>query len=133
MVALTAMPAATFAEIYCERHQLPPEDFEKTVLHETLYPHARLFAPMCRTFNPQHFAADFDLIRAVGRLQRLRDFTDEAKDFAHHPANTGFWHSLMRVRVSTKRLRLLVKATLPRGEAGSRPPMEPGQQRPVSS
>jgi hypothetical protein len=117
------MPESTFAEIYCQRHNLLATDFENEVLLRTLYPHARLLAPLCQGLDSNHFASDIDLIRAVGRLRRLRDFADEAKDFAHHPANRGFWHTQLRVRVSTKRLRLLVKATLPRGEGGSRAPV----------
>jgi hypothetical protein len=117
------MTASTFAEIYCAHHKVPPVDFEITVLLRTLPPHARLLAPLCQLFNRNHFVADIDLIRAVGRLHRLRYFSDEVADFKHHPANCGFWHNQMRVRVSTKRLRQLLKATLPRGEEGSHPPM----------
>jgi hypothetical protein len=115
------MTASSFAEIYCARHQVPPADFEIAVLLRVLPPHARLLAPLCQLFNRHHFAADIDLIRAVGRLNRLRHFSDEASEFKHHPANCGFWHNSMRVRVSTKRLRQLCKTTLPRGEEGRSP------------
>ncbi len=119
------MNTSTFAEIYCGRHRVPPADFEIAVLLRVLPPHARLLAPLCQLFNRHHFAADIDLIRAVGRLNRLRYFSDEVADFKHHPASGGFWHNQMRVRVSTKRLRLLMKATIPRSEEGSHPPMAP--------
>lgn len=63
-------------------------------------------------FDSDFFAADFDLIRAVGRVRRLKDFDTEAHAFAHHPANRGILRKKGRIRVSTKRLRSLMRETM---------------------
>lgn len=67
--------------------------------------------------NKNHFAADLDLVRAAGRLRRLRDLADEIADFNHHPANVGFWRTQLKLRLSTTRLRALMRATLPRADS----------------
>ena len=106
------MSTTTFAEAYCLRHNIPTEDFAKVVLARTLYPHARLLAPLLRELNPDHFAADLDLVRGAGQLRRVRDFSNEAAEFAYHPANRGDSRRLLRLRISTQRLRQLMQETL---------------------
>ena len=115
------MADPTFTEAYCAKHGTPPADFAQAVLRRTLYPHARLLLPLCRFYNANHLAADMDLVRAAGELRRVRDLGDELSDFNHHPANVGFWHRQMKVRISTQRLRALMRETLPL-TADSRPP-----------
>jgi hypothetical protein len=121
----TPMADPTFAEAWCAKHGTAPEAFATTVLPRALHAHARLVAPVIRFFDHNHFAADLDLVRAAGGLRRVRDLADEITDFNHHPANTGFWRQTMNVRISTHRLRHLMRATLPHHAAkdGSRPPV----------
>ncbi len=121
------MADPTFAESYCVKHGLAPASFAEDALRHALYPHARLFLPLCRIFSSNHFAADLDLVRAAGVLRRVRDLGDEITDFNHHPANCGFWRVQLRLRISTQRLRTLMRATLPRKPADlleSNPPYE---------
>ena len=106
------MSGVSFIEAFCVRHRLPPERFEQAVLRRTLYAHARLLAPLCRFFDRNYLAADVDLVRAAGTLYGARDLTGEIADFTHHPANCGFMREVLRVRISTKRLRTLMRATL---------------------
>ena len=106
------MSTPTFAEVYCRRHALPPERFERAVLARALYPHARVLAPFIRLLWPEHFAADLDLVRNTGQLCRVRDFSVEAAEFAYHPANHPGLRQILRLRVSVQRLRHLVQATL---------------------
>lgn len=106
------MTGKTFAELYCEKHGLNLEDYEKTVLSRGLYPHARLIAPLWRLLWPEHFVADLDFVRGVGRLRRFREFFYEAEEFAHHPANRGFWRLTANLRVSSRALRRMVRTTL---------------------
>jgi hypothetical protein len=116
------MTEKTFAELYCEQHGVEKADYDRVVLNQSLYPHARLLAPLIRFFWSDYFAADLDFVRSVGRLRRFREFFYEAEEFAHHPANRGFWRLTANVRVSSRALRRMVRSTLhsesePTGEA----------------
>lgn len=106
------MTEKTFAALYCEKQGLAPEQYEKAVLQRSLYPHARIVAPFLRLLWPDHFVADLDFIRGAGRLRRFREFFYEAEEFAHHPANRGFWRLTANLRVSSRALRRMVRATL---------------------
>jgi hypothetical protein len=106
------MTDKTFAELYCEKHGIDPEKYERVVLVRSLYPHARLLEPLLRLIWAEHFVADLDFVRGVGRLRRFREFFYEAEEFAHHPANRGFWRLNANVRVSSRALRRMVRATL---------------------
>ena len=106
------MTDKTFAELYCDKHGLSPEQYESVVLRRALYPHARLLAPFLRLLQPEYFAADLDFVRSVARLRRFREFFYEAEEFAHHPANRGFWRLNANLRVSSRALRRMVRGTL---------------------
>lgn len=106
------MTEKTFAELYCARHGIPPEAYEHVVLQRVLYPQARLLAPVIRLIWPTYFAADMDFVRSVARLRRFREFFYEAEEFSHHPANHGFWRLSANVRISSRALRRMVRATL---------------------
>lgn len=106
------MTEKTFAELYCEKHGLKPEEYDGVVLQRALYPHARLVAPLVRLMSEEHFAADLDFVRSVARLRRFREFFYEAEEFAHHPANRGFWRLTANIRISSRALRRMVRATL---------------------
>lgn len=106
------MTEKTFAELYCERHGLKPDQYESVVMRRALYPHARLLAPFLRLLWPEHFVADLDFVRSVARLRRFREFFYEAEEFAHHPANRGFARLTVNLRISSRTLRHMVRATL---------------------
>lgn len=114
------MSTNTFAEAYCLQHGIPSDRFAQVVLARTLYPHARLLAPLLRELDADHFAADLDLVRGAGQLRRVRDFSNEAAEFAYHPANRGDLRRLLRLRISTQRLRHLMQKTL-HGRTNSTP------------
>jgi hypothetical protein len=66
----------------------------------------------------------------------LQDFWAEAEDFAHHPNNCGLLRQRLRIRVSARRLRRLLKETfrVPGAET-TRPSTAPwpsGDPAPVS-
>jgi hypothetical protein len=103
---------ATFAELYCQKRNLAPERFVEEVLAESLYPHAHILFMFLVWLHPDYAAADLDFINGVGRLARLQDFWAEAEDFAHHPKNRGLLRQRLRIRVSARRLRRLMKETL---------------------
>jgi len=106
------MNDTTFAALYCAQRKIEQVDFDKAVLSETLYPHAKWFAPMVRLIWPRHFVADHDFVEAVGKLRRFREFFNESEDFAHHPDNVGFLRSTLNMRISSRRMRRLVREVL---------------------
>lgn len=106
------MTEKTFSELFCEKRGLSAEKYERVVMRHALYLHARLFAPIVEFLWPQHFASDLDFVRSVARLRRYREFSYESEEFAHHPANRGFWRSAAHIRISSRKLRRIVRATL---------------------
>jgi hypothetical protein len=96
------------------KHNIPPEEFARTIFNRALYRRALLVKWLLPLLHQGYFAADFDLIYGVERLRRLRDFTAEAERFNEHPANRGFLRRTLCLRVSTNRLRALMRETLPR-------------------
>ena len=101
-----------FADMYCQKHALDPDRYAAVVLRRALYPHARVVYWFIVRLQPEFGEADRDIVEGVGRLMRLRDFGDEAEDFAHHSGNCRFLRRRFRLRVSTRRLRRLFKDTL---------------------
>lgn len=118
------MRNTTFAEMYCARHGIPPEAYLRTIFRRALYPHARPFTALIQLFDGDYFAADLDLVQAAGRLRVLSDFTMDAEEFRHHPANRGLLRNGLRLRVSVRRLRALARATLP--PSGNTEPSDSG-------
>jgi len=115
------MNTLTFSEIFCAQNQIPPEQFARVVFNRVLYRRARLVSWLLPLLKGNYFAADFDLIYGVERLRWMREFTSEAERFNEHPANRGWLRRTLYLRISTKRLRALIRDTLPRTEEnGSR-------------
>lgn len=100
-----------FAELYCARTRLAPADFNAEVLRRCLRPHARLLRPVLEFAQPGFFDADIDFVAAVGNLTSLREFALERVNFHHHPANRSALRSLLRLRISSARLRRLAEET----------------------
>lgn len=99
----------TFAEIYCERFDLAPEQFARHVLFRVLYPHAILLVPFARAMDSAYFASDFEFIRGVGRLRKRSEIDIEFADFAEDPSNSRFWRKHARVRASSGRMLTLIR------------------------
>jgi hypothetical protein len=118
------LPPRTFGEIFCERHNLPPESYIPEMLQRTLYPRARMVAPVIRLFAPGFFDADRDFVRAVGLIRRMEDLGDEVTEFHLHPRNRGFLRRALKIRVSCQRMSGVVGEVLEPGK--SAPPAAAG-------
>ncbi len=101
----------TFAEKFCAQRHLAPEKYEAAVLRLTLHAPARVLRPVL-ALVPDYFVADREFVRGVGRIRLLREFEGEAFDYAHDPLNRGWLRRGLRLRVSTRKMRRLVWATL---------------------
>jgi hypothetical protein len=106
------MHEKTFAALYCERHGLAPHEYTEAVLNETLYPLARVLKRMFPRIAARRLTTDVEFVNSVGLLRRFRDYTMESEEFAHNPDNRGFWRVTVNLRVSTRRMRRLVRRTL---------------------
>ncbi len=118
------MTKPTFAERFCTDHAMTREEMAREIFLRSLYPHARLLKMFLIFQNAIHFQADYDLIYAAMDLHRVRDFAVLASEFNVHPANRGTLRRKWRMRVSTHRLRRLLRETLGHQETshGTREP-----------
>jgi len=111
------MSNPTFADSFCAQHGVPREQYARAIFKRALYRRARLVAWLLPIFKREYFAADFDLIYQVEHIRRLRDFNTEAERFHEHSSNRGWLRRRFLIRVSTSRLKNLIKATLPPSSA----------------
>ena len=102
----------TFAERYCAQNAIPAAEFQRHLVKRALYPHARFFVPVLLLLNSEYLTADHDFIRGVERLTKYNEFYSASVDYVHHPANRGFLRRRCKIRVSSDRLRRIVRATL---------------------
>ncbi len=140
------MSAKTFAELYCEREKISPDEWRAILFRQTLYPHARPVAWLVRRLKPRHFLADYEFVEDVGYLRSLKDLSLALGSFIEHPSNWGMLRRRLRIRISARRMLAIVRTVLvlesagkpllrddrqtlePFGTAGSpaSPPTEPG-------
>lgn len=108
------------AEEFCRQRGLPADGFERALLQETLYPAARR-ARFFLGLIPNYFEPDLQFVSYVGRLRRLVDLRNEETDFNSDRANRGFFRGTLRLRISTRRMRQVVRQTLRQSDDDPRP------------
>lgn len=101
----------TFRELYCEHHGVACESFERVLLWRCLHWQARPFYWLLWV-NRDYYAADLEFIRGVGGLRSRRDYRNEAAEFHSHPGNRGFLRTVLRMRVSSKRLQAVFERVI---------------------
>ena len=99
----------SFAERYCERFSVNPADFEAHLLRQALYPAARALGAVVSLKN-DFFIPDREFVRAAGRLTDPRKFYNEAEEFFIAPENRAFLRRHLRLRVSVRRMKRLVRS-----------------------
>jgi hypothetical protein len=118
----------TFEEKFCAEYGVARERYEDAVFWRCLHRPAWVFAAVLRMVSSEYFAADYDLIRGVGRLRTAERLGDELDNFYSHLGNHGFFRRRLRMRISVRRLITIVHVLLP-GQStparnfDSRPPM----------
>lgn len=115
--AATAHPAptprrATFAEVYCAKHNLPAAAFHAAMFRAALHLPAFLFYRVIVGLAPDFFAADHDLIANVGQLTRAGDLALDFEEYRYHPANQSRLRRFFLLCVSTERIAQLVRTHL---------------------
>ena len=108
-----------FAEEYCAAHFLPPDRFLPAMFRGSMTWWARVLVPALRLTAADFFAADRELLTAVGLARRPEDVFDAIAEFQAHPANRRLLRRVFRLRVSCGRLMQIYAETSARAE---RPP-----------
>lgn len=112
----------TFAEKFCARFEVAPQDYSRAALERTLHRHASVMRPIITWFNPGFFAPDTRFITEAGLATSHRDFGFAAEEFQESPANRRFLRRALRLCVSTDRLhRLFLTLSSTDDSGGPRP------------
>lgn len=106
----------TFKDRYIAQHGISAERFSEHVFNRCLYRHALPVARLIKSWEPQVFSADYELISEAGALKRRRDFGDLVSSWATHPDNCGFIRRVGHVRISITRLRAEITQSMSTGE-----------------
>lgn len=99
---------ATYQELYCEMTKCPKKRFTRRLFWAALHRRALVLAPLIMLTNEAFFAADLELIAAVARLHKSDQLEEEIRDFREDPRNRDWARRVLKLRVSTRRLRRLL-------------------------
>ncbi len=102
----------SFKERYCAATGCAERAFTGQVLWACLYRGAWPWALWARFAAPEFFAADRELIDAVGGAKSLAQVERELRDFSTDSRNREWWRRVVRLRISTRRLRRLARRYL---------------------
>ncbi len=122
MLVLTAH-VKTFREVYCERHGIASQQFERSLLWRSLHWQARPFYWLF-WLNRDYSSPDFEFVRGVGELRSRREFRNEAAEFHYHPKNRGLLRTVLRLRISSHRLQTIFEREIQ--QAVTTPPFGAG-------
>lgn len=95
-----------FRELYCEHYGIKAEQYEHTLVAQSLHPHAKLVYWLLG-LNREYTSPDYEFVRSVGELRSRREFRNEAAEYHYHPRNVGFLRRALRLRVSSHRLQAI--------------------------
>lgn len=101
----------TIADRYCASRRIAPTCFARHALFRALPLQGQLLYPLLCAI-PGFLAPDLEFIRDVGRAHTLRHFAADAADFKIHPDNAGFARRVLKLRVSSRKLRRHLAASL---------------------
>ncbi|WP_221029403.1 hypothetical protein [Actomonas aquatica] len=96
-------------ERYCLTHHLTEDEFTSHLLSRSLYPHARLLAPLLRLLLPGCFELDRRFVRGLAPLRSRRGITHEANDFYKQSRRERRWRHWLRLRISADRAQRAVR------------------------
>jgi hypothetical protein len=102
----------TFAERFCRHHRIPPERYRFAMFCRCMYWRALILSPVLWLLRKEHFGADFELISNVGFICKREELDVEIDAYAMHVDNRNFSRRVLRLRISTKRVRHVVKSLM---------------------
>ena len=99
----------SYAERYCSLHGLPPERFTDHVFKRSLHAPLRWLWPLIGWMVRSHFEIDRQTVQTIGRFHSRREMSEELIEFSYHPRNRHFMRRVAGQRLSTHRLRRLLR------------------------
>ncbi len=97
------------ADRYCDANGIERAKFEDHVLSRALHLPLRWLWPVLAPFIRHKFDIDRQCIAAIGRLNSRRALHDELVEFSYHPKNREFWRAMGGQRISTHRVREMMR------------------------
>ncbi|HWW02905.1 MAG TPA: hypothetical protein VNZ64_24610 [Candidatus Acidoferrum sp.] len=99
-----------FQELFCQRFNCSPSEYEERAFRVCLYWHARWLAPVLRKLKPDLFAEDFKFIRYLGASTGLSKAGLDLLDFRHvNLGKRSFWRISLRIRLSSRKASRLAQ------------------------
>lgn len=102
----------TFRKIYCTRNRIDEDHFESEFMRRALYWPGRILWPVLRLI-PGIMAEDRHFIKEVGDLSHLEDYRQCENDFLQSGIFDRVVRNRLKLRVSARRVRALVKENWP--------------------
>ena len=120
-----------FSELYCQHHGIEAERFQWHFLRKSLHLHFIPFAWLFHLANRDYFLADLEFVEEVATATEYAAFSSARRGYWSHPANCGFLHNFLNLRISTNRAAKNFRRILPKRQlggleldAGSRAPVQ---------
>jgi hypothetical protein len=102
---------ADFRAAYCHLRGIEPEKFERKVLKEVMFPHARIALFWARILNADAFHAEESLVRQAGSKVSLEEVKSDIDFYQHKSVVGSFVRGTLKFRVSGIRLQRLTRET----------------------
>ena len=99
----------TFLERYCQHHQITPERYMLHLLHRSLHAPLRFVWPLWPSAFTDYLEPDIACVHATGKLTRRRELESELVEYSYHPRNRTFWRRILKQRLSTRRIRRILR------------------------
>ena len=97
--------AREFKDLFCAYTNSPREKFEQILFKRSLYPHARLVAPILMRLKPGLFVEDFAVIQELANVDCPGVFQMEVSRFyGRNVRDRSLLRKWMLIRLSGKRL-----------------------------
>jgi hypothetical protein len=96
---------ADFRQLYCQKYELAPEQFEHKLFWHSLFRHGWPAVFFLARWKPEMFREDFDLIRELASSRSRGEVVCELNRFYGRNRRVGgFWRNVLLCRVSGKRV-----------------------------
>lgn len=108
---------ADFRQMFCQRFQLAPEQFEERLFSMCLFRHSVPAVHLLRRWKPEMFREDYDLVRDLATTRcRGEVVTELNRFFGRNRRVGGFWRNFCLCRVSGKRVLQLYRGLMHEAE-----------------
>ena len=101
-------PSRSYSERYCQEFELAPKEFVTHVVRRSLHAPIRWVWPLAKIAK-RYFEPDLACVSAIGNFRTKRELHEELVEFSYHPRNRGFWRGTFEQRISTQRIRRILR------------------------